>query len=199
MAKKNVKAHKRYDPRINRKVEVNAYSRNQRSKQFKNLQTKSKDKVEYRGFYTGKPVGIGELMRVDQTLANMSEDDREWIMDSLPQSKNPRKAPYIHKSNLGYNVLNITNEDIQGFDPDIDYNRLTDERDSLYKKLEWVDNKIALRNSQIRKIEKKNPAKAEYLQEEIRELEEDQETIGEKIDDIDEKIDSLEDDDQIAW
>ena len=197
--KKNIKAHKRYDPRLNKKVDVGSYDRNQRYKQYKNLSKKSKPIEKYRCYYGGESVSIGELIRTDQILANMDGEEREFLMDSLPKSNNPRKAPYVHKSNLGYDVLNLCSKDLQGFDSDLEFDTLISEKDALYKKLFWVDKMIDYKTSKIRKFEKNNPLKVESLEEEIRELTEDQETLGESISNIDEKVESLKDEDKIEW
>ena len=41
MKRKRVKAHKRYDPRINKKVDVGSYDRDQNFKEYKNVSGKS--------------------------------------------------------------------------------------------------------------------------------------------------------------
>lgn len=197
--KKNVKAHKRNDPRINKKVDVSSYDRKQQYKQYKNLSKISKPLEKYRCYYCGEPVSIGELIQTDQIISNMEGEEREFFMDSLPKSNNPRKAPYVHKSNLGYNVLNMCKNHLQGIDSDLEFDSLTSKKDVLYKKLFWVDKTIDYKKSKITKFEKSNPLKVESLEEEIRELTEDQETLGESISNIDEKLDSLKDDNLIEW
>ena len=104
--KVNVKGHKRYDPRLGKKVDVGSYDRNQRFNQYKKLSNSQKTS-QLKCFYCGDNVSIEELLQSDQTLGDMEGEDREFLTDSFPKTKNPRKAPFVHKSDLGYDVLNI--------------------------------------------------------------------------------------------
>ncbi|HUS49694.1 MAG TPA: hypothetical protein VMZ91_05985 [Candidatus Paceibacterota bacterium] len=198
--KRKVKAHKRFDPRINKKVDVSSYQRNQKFTQYKSTSKKSKI-PQLRCFYCGKDVNIGELRQIDKKLGKMEGEDREFLMDNFPKTTNPRKKPYVHKSDLGYDVLNICEDHLSRTfnDSDLDVDRLIEERESTYKKLSWVDNKIALKERQIRKIEKTKPLKAKALEEDIRELTEDQEMLGELIDKIDHDIEGSKDNEDMEW
>lgn len=70
-------------------------------------------KNSYKSWYSGKTVSKKELLEVDKILGKMDGEDREFLMDGFPKSKNPRKKPFVHKSDLGYEVLNISKKDIE--------------------------------------------------------------------------------------
>lgn len=257
MAKKNikVKAHSRKHPTKNKRVEVDSYSRNQRYRQYKNL-TKGSRIPELKCFYCGDTVSIGEAIQSDNEFARMEGEDREFLLDSLPKSNNPRKAPFVHKSDFGFDVLNICSKhisqkfndsdldtyfdriskqeaidsfkkkekqvfgidddghealiydlsDLENFNrfayeknEDVEVNRLIAEKESTYKKLKWVDNKIALKERQIRKLGNTKPLKVESLEEDIRELTEDQEVLGEDLDEIEHEIESKTNKEYMEW
>jgi hypothetical protein len=64
--------------------------------------------AEYKCFYCGKVVSLPELLGVDDTSANMDEEELEFIYDELPKNNNPRVAPYLHKPvDKEYPILNI--------------------------------------------------------------------------------------------
>ncbi|KKL98385.1 hypothetical protein LCGC14_1824920 [marine sediment metagenome] len=78
-------------------------------------------KESYKSWYSGKTISKKELLETDKILGNMEGEDREFLMDGFPKSKRPRKKPFIHKSNLGYDVLNISKEDIKKAKKKVDW------------------------------------------------------------------------------
>lgn len=67
----------------------------------------NKNSSKFRCYYCLNLVELKELEAVDEKLEKMNSEMQEFLLDYLPSSKLPRKKPYIHMSDLGYNVLNI--------------------------------------------------------------------------------------------
>lgn len=61
----------------------------------------------YNCYYCNETINLEELLRIDENLKRMNPENQEFLLDNLPSSNNPRKAPFIHKCDLGYDVLNI--------------------------------------------------------------------------------------------
>lgn len=64
----------------------------------------------YYCYYCNNPVILEALLKIDEKLKKLDPEDHEYILDNLPKSGNLRVAPFIHKSDLGYEVLNICTE-----------------------------------------------------------------------------------------
>lgn len=58
-------------------------------------------------FYCVEAVSVEDLMKIDKKLKKMDPETHEFLLDNLPNSNNPRQTPFVHESDLGYNVLNI--------------------------------------------------------------------------------------------
>lgn len=65
-----------------------------------------KDSV-YSCYYCNDTINMEELLIVEDKFKRMDPEDHEFLLDNLPNSDHPRKPPFIHKSDLGYDVLNI--------------------------------------------------------------------------------------------
>ena len=63
--------------------------------------------IKYRCFFCNFQIKLSELQKIDMKLKEISSEHQELILDHLPKSENPRKKPFTHKSNYGYDVLNI--------------------------------------------------------------------------------------------
>ena len=63
--------------------------------------------TRYCCFFCNSLAKLSELQKVDNILKETSSEHQELILDHLSNSRNPRKKPFIHKSNYGYEVLNI--------------------------------------------------------------------------------------------
>ncbi len=74
---------------------------------------KEPKKEKYRCYYCNKKVDLEELKDVDLILKKMKEEYYEFLLDDLPKVCSPRKKPYIHLSELGYDVLNICKRCLQ--------------------------------------------------------------------------------------
>ena len=74
---------------------------------------KKKGSSLFKSFYSGSSVTKSELLQVDKMMGKMDSEDREYLMDELPKSKNPRKKPFVHMSDLGYDVLNMSKYDFK--------------------------------------------------------------------------------------
>ncbi len=64
-------------------------------------------KRRYFCFFCNSQVKLSELKNIDSKLKEIQSEYQELILDYLPQSNNPREKPFIHKSDYGYDVLNI--------------------------------------------------------------------------------------------
>ena len=62
---------------------------------------------EFICFYCTAAVNVEDLIKVDKNLKKMDPETQEFLLDNLPNSNKPRHSPFIHKSDLGYDVLNI--------------------------------------------------------------------------------------------
>jgi len=89
---------------------------------------------------------------------------------------------------------------------DFDFDSLMKKRSEIYRKLKWVDNKIAYRESQIRNKMDKNPLKTEEYEDEIIDLTMQQEELGEELGEIEQEIEDNigekiydDDEDSIEW
>jgi hypothetical protein len=71
------------------------------------LNNVKKNSTKYRCFFCNSQIKLLELQKVDMELEETSSEHQELILDHLPKSENPRKKPFTHKSNYGYEVLNI--------------------------------------------------------------------------------------------
>jgi len=80
---------------------------------IKSLENQAKNRNDHKCYYCGKTVEEKELLRVDQVLGEMEGEEREFLLDDLPQSDNPREQPFVHKSDLGYDVLNICKKHLE--------------------------------------------------------------------------------------
>lgn len=58
-------------------------------------------------YYCNEAINLEVLLKIDEKLKRMDPENHEFLLDSLPSSNNPREAPFIHKCDLGYDVLNI--------------------------------------------------------------------------------------------
>ncbi len=67
---------------------------------------RNKPKVYY-CFNCNGQVILEDLLEIDKKLGKLNPEDHEFLLDELPNSNNPRRFPFIHKCNLGYDVLNI--------------------------------------------------------------------------------------------
>jgi DNA-directed RNA polymerase subunit RPC12/RpoP len=65
------------------------------------------DKEKYKCYYCDSKTSLKEVSSVERQLKNMDGEDQEFIYDELPNSSKPRKKPYTHLSDLGYQTLNI--------------------------------------------------------------------------------------------
>ena len=61
----------------------------------------------YNCYYCNETINLEELLKIDGKLKRMNSENQEFLLDNLPSSNNPREAPFIHKCDLGYDVLNI--------------------------------------------------------------------------------------------
>jgi len=61
----------------------------------------------YNCYYCNEIINLEELLKIDDKLKRMDPENQEFLLDNLPSSNNPREAPFIHKCDLGYDVLNI--------------------------------------------------------------------------------------------
>ena len=50
---------------------------------------------------------MDELKDVDLQLEAWNSEEREFILDNLPLTNNPRIFPYAHLSTFDYEILNI--------------------------------------------------------------------------------------------
>lgn len=71
------------------------------------LLSKNSYNANYRCFYCKGKVKLDELQQVDQKLKHLESEEYEFLIDELPESTIPRQKPYIHSSDLGYDVLNL--------------------------------------------------------------------------------------------
>ena len=60
--------------------------------------------------YCGKNVDISELLQVDLSVKNMDSEEVEFIWDQLPEIPLDKRKieKFLHISDLGYKVLNIS-------------------------------------------------------------------------------------------
>jgi hypothetical protein len=58
-------------------------------------------------YFCNSEVTMDELKQVDLQLEARNSEDREFLLDNLPQSNNPRISPYAHQSAFEYEILNI--------------------------------------------------------------------------------------------
>ncbi len=65
---------------------------------------------EYNCYYCNETINLEELLKIDEKLKRIDPEDQEFLLDNLPSSNNPRERPFIHMSDLGYDVLNICRE-----------------------------------------------------------------------------------------
>jgi len=61
----------------------------------------------YTCYYCNETINLEELLKIDEKLKRMDPENHEFLLDNLPSSNNSREAPFIHKCDLGYDVLNI--------------------------------------------------------------------------------------------
>ncbi len=61
----------------------------------------------YNCYYCNETINLEELFKIDEKLKRMNSENQEFLLDNLPSSNNSREAPFIHKCDLGYDVLNI--------------------------------------------------------------------------------------------
>ena len=82
----------------------------QKDKRLCDFLRKIHENSEYSCYYCNETINLGEILEIDEKLKEMNPEDHEFLLDDLPNSTNPRESPYIHKCDLGYDVLNICNE-----------------------------------------------------------------------------------------
>jgi hypothetical protein len=61
----------------------------------------------YKCFYCERTIALEELRKVEQQNDALHPEDVEFIYDCLPQPSNPRKKPYIHLGDAGFEILNL--------------------------------------------------------------------------------------------
>ena len=61
----------------------------------------------YSCYYCNETINLEEVLKIDEKFKRMNSENHEFLLDNLPSSNNPREAPFIHKCDLGYDVLNI--------------------------------------------------------------------------------------------
>ena len=79
----------------------------QKDKRFCDFLRKVPKSSGYNCYYCNEPINLEGLLKIDEKLKRMDPENHEFLLDSLPSSNNPREAPFIHKCDLGYDVLNI--------------------------------------------------------------------------------------------
>ena len=73
------------------------------------LRNVPKDSV-YNCYYCNAATNLEEILKIDEKLKWMNPEDHEFLLGNLPSSNCPREKPFIHESDLGYDVLNICHE-----------------------------------------------------------------------------------------
>jgi len=126
------------------------------------------------------------------------DDDEEWVIDDTLE--NLRSKGLLSKK--GYNITDtgerLRREFKKKWDDDgddDDFDDLMHERQGIYDKLRWIDNKIAFNDERMRK----KPKELDYYLEDNRDLTEKQEELGERLGEIEEWMDENYDDDLSEW
>ena len=65
------------------------------------------ESFKYNCFYCNESANLDDLVKVDKKLKKMDPEEHEFLLDNLQNSNNLRVPPFIHKCDLGYEVLNI--------------------------------------------------------------------------------------------
>lgn len=66
-------------------------------------------------YYCNRNVKLKELLYVDNELNNMHIDVYEELMYELDDPEKPKQDPYVHMSDLGYEVLNMCKVHIEWY------------------------------------------------------------------------------------
>ena len=79
----------------------------QKDKRFCDFLGKQNKSSNYSCYYCNETINLEEVLKIDEKFKRMNSENHEFLLDNLPSSNNPREAPFIHKCDLGYDVLNI--------------------------------------------------------------------------------------------
>ena len=79
----------------------------QKDKRFCDFLREAPKSSSYNCYYCNESINLEGLLKIDEKLKKMDPENQEFLLDNLPNSNNPRESPFIHKCDLGYDVLNI--------------------------------------------------------------------------------------------
>ena len=82
----------------------------QKNKRFCDFLGKRLKNSFYKCYYCNETINLEDLLIIDEKLKTMAPENHEFLLDNLPRSNNSREDPFIHKCDLGYDVLNICKE-----------------------------------------------------------------------------------------
>lgn len=82
----------------------------QKDKKLCDFLRKIHKSLGYNCYYCNEIINLEDLLKIDEKLKNMEPENQEFLLDNLPRSNYLREPPFIHKSDLGYDVLNICRE-----------------------------------------------------------------------------------------
>lgn len=71
------------------------------------MKIRNNQNQEYRCYYCDEKISLNELIEIDLTIKELDSEDLEFIYDELGEKSKPKVPPYIHLTDLDYNILNI--------------------------------------------------------------------------------------------